>query len=299
MTMQCEVIIILVFQILVQSMYFLSPPRGSFTAKRDKNGKSYMFCHWADVCVLHPFKITTSLSMLCYISLLPTFKSEKTKTLGSYRTFSVFSPSSFVLLTTTELLGPSPTDVKATTWNSYSEYLSSPVTTWLWIVPLLIFKIAGNPPESFFLYNNLNPLMIPFLAISGGSLQDAVTVVELLTITVRLLGAVDGTARKTLTFTWYTCTSRLQILKTACQTIKPTNNRENTETKQRMDVWIRYIWISDSHSWTLTILFSPLYFNRTLWSITNWSEGQHLKFIFRVLIKPSDRYSASCSISNR
>ena len=35
--------------------------------------------------------------------------------------------------------------------------------------------------------------MMPCLAYSGGSCQDAVILVELLTVTVKLLGAVDGT----------------------------------------------------------------------------------------------------------
>ena len=36
--------------------------------------------------------------------------------------------------------------------------------------------------------------MIPFLELFGGNFQDAVTLMELLTTTVKLLGACDGTA---------------------------------------------------------------------------------------------------------
>ena len=37
----------------------------------------------------------------------------------------------------------------------------------------------------------------------------------------------------------------------------------------------------------LTILFCFLELNRTVWSITNRSKGQHLKFVFNEFSKPS------------
>ena len=48
----------------------------------------------------------------------------------------------------------------------------------------------------------------------------------------------------------------------------------------------------------LTIFVCSLKLNRTLWSITIRSEGQHLKFIFCVFMKPSDIFSPSCSMIN-
>ena len=63
---------------------------------------------------------------------------------------SVFLPSSFVLSTLTELFGPSPTDVKANTSNSYSVYLSSPVTSLVNVDTVLIDTVVDDPAESFF-----------------------------------------------------------------------------------------------------------------------------------------------------
>ena len=60
-------------------------------------------------------------------------------------------PSSIVLSTSTELFGPSPSEVKANTLNSYSVYLSSQVTFLLNVDPLLIVKVVADPPEPFFL----------------------------------------------------------------------------------------------------------------------------------------------------
>ena len=86
--------------------------------------------------------------------------------------------------------------MNANTRNSYSEYLSSPVTCLKRICPLLIVKAAGNPAEPLFLKNNLNPVMTPFLESAGGNCQDAVILVELLAVTEKLLGAFEGTAVK-------------------------------------------------------------------------------------------------------
>ena len=60
-------------------------------------------------------------------------------------------PSSFVLLTTTELFGPSPVEVKANTWNSYSVYLSRPVTFLFNVDSLLIERTVPGTEELFFL----------------------------------------------------------------------------------------------------------------------------------------------------
>ena len=49
---------------------------------------------------------------------------------------------------------------------------------------------------------------------------------------------------------------------------------------------------------SLTVFFCSFIPYRTLWSITDRSEGQHLKFIFCVLNKPSDISNSGCSIIN-
>ena len=47
----------------------------------------------------------------------------------------------------------------------------------------------------------------------------------------------------------------------------------------------------------LTIFLCFLHLYITLWSITNRSEGQNLKFKFCVLIKPSDIFTENCCIA--
>ena len=47
--------------------------------------------------------------------------------------------------------------------------------------------------EPFFLKNILNPLMIPCLESGGGSFQDAMISVDVFAVTIKLLGAFDGT----------------------------------------------------------------------------------------------------------
>ena len=59
-------------------------------------------------------------------------------------------PSSFVLSVKLELLGPSPTEEKANTWNSYSVYFRRPVTVFVKVVPL-ISSVLADPAEPFFL----------------------------------------------------------------------------------------------------------------------------------------------------
>ena len=50
-------------------------------------------------------------------------------------------------------------------------------------------------PEPSFLMNILNPLMIPCLESVDGSCQDTMIAVDVLAVTVKLLGAFDGTER--------------------------------------------------------------------------------------------------------
>ena len=47
--------------------------------------------------------------------------------------------------------------------------------------------------EPFFLKNILNPAMIPCLESAGGSFQDAMITVAVFAVTIKLLGAFDGT----------------------------------------------------------------------------------------------------------
>ena len=108
--------------------------------------------------------------------------------------YAIFLPSSIVLSDSTELFGPSPTEVNANTWNSYSVYSSSPVTTFNRVDPLLIVIWVDDPEEPFSLYNSLNPLMTPFLSSVGGNCQDASILVEFLTVRDKLLGGCVGTA---------------------------------------------------------------------------------------------------------
>ena len=60
-----------------------------------------------------------------------------------------FAPSSIVVLKTVELFGPSPAEVKANTWNSYSVYLSSLVTLSDVFILFSVKKVAESEP--FFL----------------------------------------------------------------------------------------------------------------------------------------------------
>ena len=64
-------------------------------------------------------------------------------------TFTYHIPASFVLSTSTGLFGPSPLEVSANTWNSYSVNLSSPVTFLLNIDPLPINNTVADPPPFF------------------------------------------------------------------------------------------------------------------------------------------------------
>ena len=60
-------------------------------------------------------------------------------------------PSSFVLSVNFELFGPSPAEVKANTWNSYSVYLRSPVTVLVKVFPSLTVSYFADPEEPFLL----------------------------------------------------------------------------------------------------------------------------------------------------
>ena len=53
--------------------------------------------------------------------------------------------------------------------------------------------VSGLSSEPFFLKNILNPLMIPCLESGEGSCQDAIITVDVFAVTVKLLGAFDGT----------------------------------------------------------------------------------------------------------
>ena len=82
--------------------------------------------------------------------------------------------------------------MNANTSNSYSVYLSSPVTTFFRVDPLLIVIWVKDSEETFFLWNSLNPVMIPFLSSAGGNCQDASILVEVLAVRDKLLGAPVG-----------------------------------------------------------------------------------------------------------
>ena len=102
-------------------------------------------------------------------------------------------PSSFVVSDFTVLFGPSPTEVKANTLNSYFVYLESPMTSVVRTALSLISSMVCEPEDPF-LKNNLNPLIIPFQSFAGGNCQDAVIMVEDFAVTVKTLGAAEGTA---------------------------------------------------------------------------------------------------------
>ena len=52
-----------------------------------------------------------------------------------------------------------------------------------------------DPVEPFFLYNSLNPVTIPCLESTGGNCQEAVILVEELTVTEKFLGGFEGTEK--------------------------------------------------------------------------------------------------------
>ena len=64
-----------------------------------------------------------------------------------------------------------------------------------WIVPLEIVIMFDDPVEHFFLYNSLNPVTIPCLESTGGNCQEAVILVEELTVTEKFLGGFEGTEK--------------------------------------------------------------------------------------------------------
>ena len=68
------------------------------------------------------------------------------------------------------------------------------MTTFVRVDALLTTTVVCDPEELFFLQNSLNPIMTPFLSLSGGSCQDAVILVELFAVTVKLVGAAEGAA---------------------------------------------------------------------------------------------------------
>ena len=113
--------------------------------------------HWClnqyQTSLLQLLEITTYLggSFLCFFyRSFNKFLNNNCHNLFSF-TFTHHIPSSIVLCTSTGLFGPSPSEVKANTWNSYSVYLSSPVTFLLNVDPLLIVKVVADPTEPFFL----------------------------------------------------------------------------------------------------------------------------------------------------
>ena len=73
-------------------------------------------------------------------------------------------------------------------------YLASALTVFLRVDALFIGTLKGESVEPFFLKDNRNPLMIPFLESAGGNCQDAVTLVEVFAVRDKLVGAFEGTA---------------------------------------------------------------------------------------------------------
>ena len=57
----------------------------------------------------------------------------------------------------------------------------------------MISELVGEPAGYFFLLKSLKPVMIPFLESAGGSCQLAVMLVEVSAVTVKLVGACEGT----------------------------------------------------------------------------------------------------------
>ena len=104
--------------------------------------------------------------------------------------------SSFVLANRTELLTPSPAELKANTQNSYLVNLANAVTFFAYIVTLETEMFSSLLIlEPSFLKNILNPIMIPCLESGAGSCQDAMIAVDVLAVTVKFLGAFDGAER--------------------------------------------------------------------------------------------------------
>ena len=73
-------------------------------------------------------------------------------------------------------------------------YFTSPVTSLVLADPLFIVVTVAAPRELFLLKNNLNPVMIPFLEPTGGNCQEALMIVEVIAVTMKLLGGCDGAA---------------------------------------------------------------------------------------------------------
>ena len=57
-------------------------------------------------------------------------------------------------------------------------------------------KMVVESLDSFSLKYNLNPVIFPFLEPNGGSCQDTEILVVVITLTVNLLGAFEGTGVK-------------------------------------------------------------------------------------------------------
>ena len=139
-------------------------------------------------------EILKSISLFDIICML-----DKISSITNYDHFISFTfiyhiPSSLVLFTSTGLFGPSPSEVYARTWNSYSVNLSSPVTFLLNINPLLMVKVVSDQPKPFFWKNSLNPVMfLPCLAGTGGNCQEAIMLVGELAVNLKAVGGCDGT----------------------------------------------------------------------------------------------------------
>lgn len=70
--------------------------------------------------------------------------------------------------------------------------LSKWETVFVRIETLSFSRIVDELSEPFILKNTLNPMIIPFLESAGGSCHDAETLVEVIAVTVKLLGASEG-----------------------------------------------------------------------------------------------------------
>ena len=70
------------------------------------------------------------------------------------------------------------------------------------IEALSICRIVDELSEPIILKNNLNPLMIPFLESAGGSCHDAETLVEVIAVTLKPLGASEGAEIKRNRIEW-------------------------------------------------------------------------------------------------
>ena len=58
---------------------------------------------------------------------------------------------------------------------------------------LLKRRMVDESSEPFLSKYNLNPIIFPFLESTGGSCQDAKILVEVIALTVKRLGASEGT----------------------------------------------------------------------------------------------------------